>query len=166
MVHTSDHGHLMGEHRLLNKAVQYEPAVQAPLIMQVPALAPTLLELLGQRLPAHLQGTSLVPLLAGGDIAPEEGEVFIEWNGPPSENTGVGEDEQWEARTIRRGRWKLNVNLSSEHELYDLQQDSGEEHNAFHDPGRGQIIAALYERLRRWQQDTNDGLTLPEPLAG
>ena len=38
-------------------------------------------------------------------------------------------------RTIRRGRWKLNVHASGEHELYNLVDDPGELHNAFYDSG-------------------------------
>ena len=180
VVYTSDHGHMMGEHRLLNKSVQYEGAVQIPLMVKVPGLAPrrmatpvshvslmpTLLELLDQPLPKHLQGESLVPLLAEGDTAPDQGEVFIEWNGPFQESVSAGRGAVLEVRTIRRGRWKLSVHLSGEHELYDLQADPGEEHNAFHDPGREEIIALLYQRLRHWQQETNDALAPPELPSG
>ena len=77
VVYTADHGHLLGEHRMWNKGVPYEPSVQVPLLLRVPGLAPrrittpvslvrlmpTLLELLGLPVPAHIQGTSLVPLL-------------------------------------------------------------------------------------------------------
>ena len=95
VVYTSDHGHMMGEHGLLNKSVIYEPSAQIPLIIQVPGLTPqqvttpvghvdlvpTLLDLLGQPLPHHMQGRSLAPLLRDGDAHPEEGQTIIEWNG-------------------------------------------------------------------------------------
>ena len=38
VVYTSDHGHLLGEHRLLNKSVLYEPSAQVPLLIR--AVAP------------------------------------------------------------------------------------------------------------------------------
>jgi arylsulfatase A-like enzyme len=179
VVYTSDHGHMMGEHRLLNKSVPYEPAVQIPLIMRVPGLAPrrlrtpvshvdlvpTILDLLGQPLPTQLHGASLVPLLARGDTAPEEADVFIEWNGP-TQPGAIGSVAQPELRTIRRGRWKLNVHVSGEHELYDLADDPGELHNAFGDPGHTAIIRDLAARLQRWQQETDDPVVLPPTLRG
>ncbi|MBI3969952.1 MAG: sulfatase-like hydrolase/transferase [Chloroflexi bacterium] len=189
VVYSTDHGEMLGEHRLLQKSVQYEGAARVPLIMRVPGLAPhriatptgqidivpTLLDLLDQPAPAHLQGTSLVPLLASGDRAPDDAEVVIEWNGLERQISGSGElsdAREVEARlrsvdtrTIRRGRWKLNVHLSREFELYDLQQDPGELHNAFHDPGNEPIIRALYDRLLAWQRETNDTLELPNPVG-
>ncbi|MGH2352627.1 MAG: sulfatase-like hydrolase/transferase, partial [Chloroflexota bacterium] len=84
VVYSTDHGDMMGDHRLIAKSVQYEGATRVPLIVRVPGLAsrriatpvsqvdlvPTLLDLLDQPTPAHAQGTSLVPLLIEGDTAP------------------------------------------------------------------------------------------------
>jgi arylsulfatase A-like enzyme len=190
VVFSTDHGDMMGEHRLLNKAYQYEGAVRVPLLIHVPglparrlqtpvsqvSLVPTLLDLLGRPRPGHLQGDSLVSLLAHGDRAPDEAEVFVEWNGEWDYlkelfRRGVlpGLDEHdprlatVEVRTVRRGRWKLNVHASGEHELYDLEADPGELHNAFYDHGSASVVAELYERLRDWQRQTNDTLLLPDP---
>jgi arylsulfatase A-like enzyme len=103
VVFTSDHGDMMGSHRLLAKCVMFEEAVRVPLLIRLPGqkagkrvtgpisqidLVPTLLELMAQPVPDPLQGKSLVPLLTGeGDAAHEE-SVFIEWNGP---NNGLGD---------------------------------------------------------------------------
>lgn len=76
----SDHGWNLGEHTLWCKHSCYETSMQIPLLVRLPgsstasrvsqpvesiALYPTLCELTGLPLPAHLQGTSLVPLLNG-----------------------------------------------------------------------------------------------------
>ena len=175
VVYTADHGHLMGEHRMWSKGVPYEPSVQVPLLIRVPGLEPkrittpvslvhlmpTLLELLGQPIPEHIQGTSLLPLLTEGDSAPDEAEVFIEWNGPWG--TTVYSDVA--VRTIRRGRWKLNVSANGDCELYDLQDDPDEIRNAVGDRGRERIIRMLFDRLREWQQETGDTVALPHPLV-
>jgi arylsulfatase len=188
VVYTSDHGDMMGDHRLVAKCVQYEGAVRVPLLIRVPGLpprriitpvslvdlVPTLLELLGLPLPEHLQGRSLVPLLTHGDVAPDDAEVVIEWNGWDgfdhireqllAERTGLDEQPlSLDARTIRRGRWKLTLHMTGEHELYNLQADPGEMHNAFHDPACAPVVRTLYERLLAWQRRTNDPLVLPEP---
>ena len=184
VVYTSDHGHIMGEHRLLNKSVQYEPSTQIPLIIRAPGTSPrrvatpvshvdlvsTLLDLLDRPLPEHLHGTSLVSLLGDGDTALDDGEVVIEWSGLSATELvnaasflGLPTDDSHVAvRTIRRGRWKLNVSTSGEHELYDLQADPAELHNAFGDPGNRVVTHDLYGRLLRWQRATDDTLSLPE----
>ena len=176
VVYTADHGHLLGEHRMWNKGVPYEPSVQVPLLLRVPGLAPrrittpvglvrlmpTLLELMGQPIPAHVQGTSLVPLLTDGDTAPDEEAVFIEWNGPWR---GGGVYSDVAVRTIRQGRWKLNVSANGDCELYDLQDDPEELRNAVADQGRAQTVGRLFDRLREWQRETDDPVVLPHPLG-
>src|SRR5690606_3764552 len=73
VVFTSDHGEMMGDHRLMSKG-SYEEALKVPLLLSVPGwqdrtrrvtqrvsqidLVPTLLDLMKQYIPAHLQGRS------------------------------------------------------------------------------------------------------------
>lgn len=103
IIYTSDHGDMMGSHRLLAKCVMYEEAVKAPLLLKIPGLekkdvyvpvsqvdlVPTLLEAMRQPQPEYLQGYSWLPFLK--DKAPlQEEDVFIEWNGS---NNGIGSDK-------------------------------------------------------------------------
>jgi arylsulfatase len=195
IVYSTDHGDMMGEHRLLAKGVQYEGAVRVPLIIHVPGqpprrlatptsqidLLPTLLELLGVDRPAHLQGQSLVERLLKGDRTPDHAEVVIEWSGARGGvladghrfNTGPLEQRAVAAqqRTIRRGRWKLTVDEAGQHELYDLAHDPLERHNLLYAgrlqqaPGAAEAVEGLWERLRAWQRRTADPLVLPTPAA-
>ncbi len=103
VVFTSDHGDMMGSHRLLAKCVMFQEAVRVPLIIRLPGqsaqrrvrgpfsqidLVPTLLTLLDQPVPESLQGKSLTPVLEQpGDVTLHD-DVFIEWNGP---NNGFGD---------------------------------------------------------------------------
>ncbi len=102
VVYTSDHGDMMGSHRLLAKCVQFQRSVRVPLLLRLPGqsngrtlsdpvsqvdLVPTLLEAMGRRRPDHLQGHSWIPWLTGRDDAPPQRDVFIEWNG--SDNGAV-----------------------------------------------------------------------------
>ncbi len=191
VVYTSDHGELMGEHGILNKGLQYEGSVQVPLIVRAPGLAPrrvstpvsqvhlvpALLELLGRPVPAHVQGDAR-QLLAADELPADESEVVIEWGGyatyPNAYERGepLGEPAEVarllltvDVRTIRHGRWKLNVHLSGEHELYDLLTDPEELHNAFYDARNQGVIAELFERLQAWQPRTADPLVLPDVRA-
>jgi len=96
IVYTSDHGDMMGSHRLIAKCVMFEEATRVPLLVRVPGqttgkhvsrpvsqidLAATLLDLMGQAPCEQVQGTSLRPLIENGDAADSD-DVFIEWNGP------------------------------------------------------------------------------------
>ena len=102
VVYTSDHGDMMGSHRLLAKCVMFEEAIWVPLLIRLPGqttakrvrapvsqidLVPTLLDLMGQPMPDQLQGQSLRPVLEGRTDVPL-GDVFIEWNG---HNNGFGD---------------------------------------------------------------------------
>ena len=93
VVFTSDHGDMMGSHRLIAKGFMFEEAVRVPLMIRLPGqtagrrvrgpvsqidLVPTLLDLLGQPAPDSLQGRSLRGLCEGEGNA--DRPVFIEWN--------------------------------------------------------------------------------------
>ena len=86
-----------------------------------------------------------------------------------SSGTGRGEaaasTPTWAVRTIRQGRWKLNVSANGDCELYDLQDDPEELRNAVADQGRAQTVVRLFDRLREWQRETDDPVVLPHPLG-
>ena len=80
---TSDHGDYLGDHNLTGKSGRpYDGALRIPLIFRGPGVPagvasdelveivdvmPTLLDMLGIDLPKGNQGTSLLPVMAGGD---------------------------------------------------------------------------------------------------
>jgi choline-sulfatase len=173
------------------KGMPFEGSSRVPLIIRAPGrsprrvrtpvslvhIVPTVLDLVGQPLPSYLEGASLRPLLADGDTNPDSTDVVIEWNGPfgiqhlqrlraQGHLAGIAPDDprltQVQCRTIRRGRWKLTLHASGEHELYDLQSDPGEAHNSFFDPGVSDVIESLTHGLREWQRETNDDFALPD----
>jgi arylsulfatase A-like enzyme len=192
VVYSTDHGDMMGEHRLVAKGVQFEGASRVPLIFRIPGLAPrrlrtpvsqvdvtpTLLDALGLPAPSHVQGESLLPLLRGGDTGPDEAEVIFEWSGARDGQSAdgtrfAGVDAAGQRaiaaqqRTIRRGRWKLTVDEAGDHELYDLVADPAETRNRLYRPDEdaGRAAVDLWERLRAWQRRTGDGLVLAPDFA-
>ena len=195
VVYTSDHGDMMGNHRLLAKCVMFEEAARVPLLIRLPGqrssrrvrgpvsqidLVPTLLDLLGQPIPGHLQGKSLRPVLErSGDVALEE-DVVIEWNGP---NNGFGDRlgkvsippsmlelatrEEIERATTDPVRtivtpqgWKFNCSPLGEHELYNLNDDPLETQNLANLPEQRARMDELTDRIRRWQERTSDTVEL------
>ncbi|HSJ52548.1 MAG TPA: sulfatase-like hydrolase/transferase, partial [Anaerolineae bacterium] len=184
VVFTSDHGDMMGDHGLFEKCVFYDEAVRVPLLVRVPWLSqaprtipggisqvdlvPTLLDLMGEPIPAGLQGQSRASVLSGESTLAEN-DVFIEWNGPdgrparffgqgsahlrePLEATGREQAEEWQAvqgpwRSVVSGDgWKLNLSTTDQSELYDLNTDPHELHNRFHEPRQRGRIRDLTER--------------------
>ena len=81
VVHTADHGEMLGAHAMGQKEAMYEEAMKVPWLMRVPSLGrkqkvvegrfshidlvPTLLELMDKPIPERLQGKSLVPVMKG-----------------------------------------------------------------------------------------------------
>ena len=198
VVYTSDHGDMMGSHRLLAKCTQFEEAVRVPLLLRLPGqteprrvhgpvsqidLVPTLLDLMGQPVPDHLQGRSLRPSVEAG-TEPQH-DVFIEWNGANSGIVGESKrrvrvpdamkdkvsEEQLRAsvtdpvRTVvTQDGWKYNRSAiarpeqrrGGEDELYDLNADPGEIANLAHRSEHAARITELRDRIRRWQEQTGD----------
>ena len=114
VVYTSDHGDMMGSHRLLAKGVMFEEAARVPLLVRLPGqtegrrvrepvsqidLVPTLLDLMGERVTNHLAGESLASLLTGSGAPRRNLDVMIEWNGPTAPNGSMVRDRkrpEWE----------------------------------------------------------------------
>jgi arylsulfatase A-like enzyme len=191
VVFTSDHGDMMGDHGLLRKAVMYEEALKVPLIVRVPWMAeqsrrvagrisqinliPTLLDLLGQEIPRHLEGVSLTPALEGKATLSQAGQddVIVEWNGT-SWKTGrlfrenPMQEEVWQQvsgpwRTvIGQDGWKLNLSPTDRCELHDLNNDPHEQLNLYEDLAQRDRILCMTERLRQWQVRTGDTAPIPD----
>ena len=107
VIFSSEHGDMAGDHRMLEKRSFYEEASRVPLLMSVPwlpqssrkiegsvghiDLIPTLLDLMGEPAPLHLQGKSLVPAMKGDEDLGDN-EIFIQWNGisPEMEDRALG----------------------------------------------------------------------------
>jgi arylsulfatase A-like enzyme len=206
VVYTSDHGDMMGDHGLFEKCVLYEEAVKVPLIMHVPwrgkemkrvggrisqiDLVPTLLELLGESVPDHLQGESRAGVFfgegaCGKAMSLEQNDVFIEWQGPngrparyfdrghsdlkePLDEHATPPGDEWERvrgpwrSVVSAEGWKLNLSTTDLCELYDLNTDPGETRNLFTDRQQQSRIRDLMDRIRQWQTRTADTVALTE----
>lgn len=160
VVHTSDHGEMLGEHGLWRKSNFYEQSERIPLQIRLPDgrfagewvdesvslvdVTATILDLAGRRVAddpdARLDGVSLLPALRGEQ--PWRGEVF-------SEYLAHGNDRP--RAMLRRGQWKLCYGYVPDGppqlELYDLAADPGEFVNLAGQPAQREIQAALLARL-------------------
>jgi arylsulfatase A-like enzyme len=121
---------------------------------------------MGQPIPENLSGRDITPVLEGGDSLENE-DVFIEWNrsdghpipGEAEVNPQMG--SPW--RTIVTAeRWKLNMSPDDQCELFDLNSDPSEMVNLYDDPTQASRANDLARRLKRWQQENDDEVLLPD----
>lgn len=105
-------------------------------------LAPTLLELAGAPIGAHIQGRSLVPVLRG-DASDWRSSILVEFYTYENPFPHLMDMDYRALRTDRYKyiHWVRHPDLD---ELYDLQADPFELKNLAHEA----LAAALRERLR------------------
>jgi arylsulfatase A-like enzyme len=187
IVHTSDHGDLLGAHHLFGKGVMFEQAVRVPFLIKVPGqrphtvmepvshidFVPTLLELLDRPKSSQPVGKTLVPLMRGEKALPED--VFIEWNPykkrekrlkkgttlapQPLVQQAIGESTR---TVISADGWKLSLRDKDLNELYNLNADPQETRNVYYGGQCSDVIARCGDKIRRWQESTADAVKLSD----
>ena len=123
IVFTSDHGYHLGDHQFWQKSNLHEQVLRVPLVMSVPNLPsgtskavvelvdiyPTVCALTGQKIPAEVQGMSLVPLLTKNTNQVKPGALSF--------NNGF---------SLRTSNWHYMRYKDGTRELYDMKADPGE----------------------------------------
>ena len=183
VVFTSDHGDMMGSHRLMAKQFMYQESARVPLLIRLPGqrepmrldgpfsqidLVPTLLELLGCPVPDHLHGRSRAAKLTPGTDQQLDEDVVVCWNPHPGKET-AGDPEEKIApnepvRTlVTADGWRFSHHpLTRCHELFNLREDPLESKNLAADPAQADRIREGNERLRQWQARTGDPVALAD----
>lgn len=163
IVFMSDHGYWYGEHGLNEeRRLAYEEGIRIPMLMRYPPkiregstpaqmaltidLAPTLLELAGEKAGSHIQGRSLVSLF-GAPVKDWRNSFLIEYYTdkvwPRTVNMGY--------KAIRTTQYKYirYTDLKNMDELYDLEMDPYELKNISGDPRAKNIIGKLEPELAK-----------------
>ncbi len=165
-----DHGWHLGDHNLWCKHSNFENAARAPLIISAPGLAssavksptefvdifPTLCDLTNVKIPANLDGKSLVPAMKKPATVIKEYSVSqYPRSGAVSESERLGyADAEFMGYSLRtpqyrytiwmKNRWRtsqvFNKNLLIGAELYDYQKDPFEKVNVV---GKKEYAVAL-----------------------
>jgi len=136
---TGDHGEALGEHNYVGHGGDlHEPVIRIPLIIKPPVyfqtlvgrqinhpvsnidIAPTVVDILGIKVPTVWQGKSLLPLFQGGTM--QEKPCFA-----------ISHPSYMKAIAIISGAWKLihYQDNSRTDELFNLNTDPREEENLF-----------------------------------
>ncbi|WP_033290219.1 sulfatase family protein [Amycolatopsis jejuensis] len=146
IVYSSDHGEMLGEHRMFTKWLFHEPSVRVPLIIRPPGgqspirydelvehldLSATLAELAGAPPLPDADGRSLLPAVSGDlrpirDVVRSECETFGMWR---TRDCKLVVDEQTRTPV----------------QLFDLQRDPDEDHDVHADPGYADVVREMMD---------------------
>ncbi len=151
VVFTADHGYHMGEHDLWQKMSLHEESVRIPILVSGPGvengkssslaqqidLFPTLVDLAGLKIPEHVQGKSLVPVLKRPEAKVHDEVLCFRGKGDT---------------LLRNQNWSyIRYNDGSE-ELYDMKKDRQQYSNLATVPEysdtKKRLSAKLQERLK------------------
>jgi arylsulfatase A-like enzyme len=171
VVYLSDHGDIMGAHRLFDKGpYMYEETVRIPLILRWPQgmpagrvvepfasiidVFPTLAEAAGLGLPRPIDGRSLWPLIHGHTPDDWPDDAYSQFFGHAPER-GL-----YDVRMLRTARHKLVYYPHDMDELYDEQMDPDELHNVVDEPAYRSLREELQERLLRRMTQAGDPLRI------
>jgi len=177
VIYSSDQGFYLGEHGWFDKRWIYEESLRTPLIVRWPGVvqpgttnqdivsnldfAETFLDIAGVKVPADMQGRSLVPLLHGRTPDDWRKTFYYHYYEYPA------------VHSVRRhygvadGRYKLIHFYSNpwdpapidEWELYDLKSDPKELKSVFGSPEYADVQKRLEGELQRLRQE----LRVPDP---
>jgi len=166
-----DNGFAFGEHGLIDKRTAYEESMRVPLVMQCPELfkgetvvnevvanidiAPTLLEVMGLRAPAHMDGRSFLPLAEGRRIPWRDNllyEYYWEWAFPQTPTMHALRGDRYKYIHYY-GLWDIN-------ELYDIKADPQESQNLIASREHQEVVKRLREQLYETLERT-EGMYIP-----
>ncbi|MBU2192683.1 MAG: sulfatase-like hydrolase/transferase, partial [Alphaproteobacteria bacterium] len=174
IVLTSDHAEMLGDHHMLGKGGYFDSSYHIPLILRDPRqtasagrrvehfteavdIMPTLLDLLEQPLPAHLDGRSLKPFLQG--TPPGSWRDAVHWefdfrsvdSGDAEAHFGL-EARQCNLSVVRTERHKyVHFGGGLPPLLFDLAEDPAELHDLAGDAAYLSLRLAMAERLLDWR---------------
>jgi iduronate 2-sulfatase len=136
IVFASDHGYHLGEHGFWQKSNLHEEVTRVPLIMSVPSfkpgrsksmteladIFPTLSELAGLKIPATVQGQSLVPILTDHGAVVREGALSL------NSQSYSFRTPDWAFMSYPDGSTELYDMKSDPHQFTNLSANSDYEH--------------------------------------
>ncbi len=165
VIYTTDHGEMLGNHRLWQKMNMYEESAHIPLIVRPPGgcprrqvealvnladVAPTILDFAGIEPPGNLHSSSLRPLIAG-EAGDDREATFSQWN---SHELRPGN-----LRMVRTERHKYIWYPEGKDSLYNLSADPHELTDRIDDPSCAGIVREHRARLLEWLRATDDPLS-------
>ncbi len=170
VIYTSDHGDALGSHGITNKGpAMYDEITNIPFMMKwkdkiieetvdnYPVshidVVPTILDYYHIEKPQYLTGNSLIPRLIGNESG-EGSKAFIEFTRYEIDHDGFGGYQP--IRSVVDKQFKLVINLMTQDELYDMENDPQEMNNLILDANYHEIRNKLHDTILQWMDDTRD----------
>jgi arylsulfatase len=148
VIYTSDHGEMLGEHRMLSKMVPYEPTVKVPLIIRPPrGCSPRVVT----ELIEHLDLAATIRHIARAEGDPSFcGRSLLGWTeGSAGFSRPAVFSEAYGVGMVRTSSHKL-VFMEDSHEpvqLFDLANDATEDTNLVHRGRHREVRNAIMANL-------------------
>jgi arylsulfatase A-like enzyme len=163
IVYTTDHGDMVGHHKLIDKGpYPYDDIQRIPMVVAGPGviaggvcdeftylhdMTPTILEWAGAAPFPCSNAQSLGPALQGRPLAQSRDDVYMTRHHHPF---------AYEQRWVRTRRFKYSFNSFDTAELYDLEQDPDEMVNVIDDPAYAAVKDEMIERMWKHVQELRD----------
>jgi arylsulfatase A-like enzyme len=175
-----DHGWHLGDHNLWCKHTNFEQATHAPLLISAPGIQPsqtkspsefidifpTLCDLTGIKIPGHLDGKSLVPMMKDPKVSVKEFSVS-QYPRPANklENARLGwSNGEFMGYSIRTEKYRYtlwlkdtfrsykpyNKDLVVASELYDYEKDPNETVNVVDDKVYASVAKDMNDKMLRF----------------
>ena len=156
IIFSSDQGLAVGSHGLMGKQNLYDDGMRVPLIFAGPGIPrgksdalvylhdiyPTVCDLVGEKIPAGLDGISFKPVLSGKTKTARDSLFFSYMN---------------VQRALRDHDWKLilypQINKT---QLFDLRKDPDEINDRSAEPTQAARIVRMMTELQQWQTRLGD----------
>ena len=158
VIYTSDQGFYLGENGWFDKRFMYDVSMQSPLMMRWKGkikpgsvnndltqnidLAPTILDVAGEHIPAEVQGISLKRYMTGKAPPTKRTALYYHYYEFPVDH------HVYPHLGIRTSRYKLVYFYTvDEWELYDLIKDPAEKNNIYSNPVNKSLVSQLKKQL-------------------
>jgi arylsulfatase A-like enzyme len=161
VIYASDQGFYMGEHGWFDKRWMFEQSYRTPLLIQWPGVvkagsvnedmvsnidfAETFLDMAGVKIPADMQGMSMVPVLKGKTPANWRKEHYYHYYEYPGSHM-VKRHYGMSTERYKLIHYYYDID---EWELYDLRTDPQEMKNVYNDPAYTSVKEDLHKRLAK-----------------
>ena len=166
VIYTADNGFFLGDLGLFDKRFMYEPSLRVPLIARGPGVkagtvtdsialnidyAPTFLAAACEKIPADMQGRSLLPILSGEPPADWRTAMYYRYyHDPGHHNTRAHLGIRTATHKLIH-YWKKDA-----WEMFDLTTDPQEQHNLANDPAQASKLAELKTQLAALKKKMKD----------
>ncbi|WP_443771035.1 sulfatase/phosphatase domain-containing protein, partial [Anaerostipes sp.] len=167
VIFTSDHGDMLGAHRLFSKnAAAYKEVANIPLIIKGGAkgyveeamashidIAPTILDYFDIPIPKLMEGKSMLSQIENPEKEIND-VIFTEFTRYEIDHDGFGGLQIMRAAISKR--YKLVIHLLDSDEFYDMEKDPYEINNLIDDENYVEERNALHDKLIQHMNDTRD----------